>query len=119
MPVLRVKFCVLSGRDEVIVHRLVHDFGYRVFGFNCGGISLLKWSGSLAPSPIVSSIVPAGTFPVSFACVVGGGGATMNQYIGLEVLCGGTSTNDSGVTQWGVCRYPWLWEYGERLLVGK
>ena len=41
------------------------------------------------------------------------------RYIELRVLCGGTSTNDSGGIQWGVSRYPWLWEDGERLLFGE
>ena len=46
-------------------------------------------------------------------------GQMLNRYIGLKVLCGDTSTNVSGVIQWGVCRYPWLWEDGERLLFGE
>ena len=37
----------VSVRNGVAVHRLVHAFGYRVLGFSCGGISLLKWSGFL------------------------------------------------------------------------
>ena len=41
------------------------------------------------------------------------------RYIESEVLCGDTSTNVPGVIQWGVCRYPWLWEDGERMLFGE
>ena len=44
-------------------------------------------------------------------------GQMLIRYIELRVLCGGISaTYDSGVIQWGVCRYPWLWGDGERLL---
>ena len=46
-------------------------------------------------------------------------GQVVILYVELKVLCGGASMNDSGVTQWGVCRYPWLWEDGERLLFGE
>ena len=46
-------------------------------------------------------------------------GQMLNRYIELKVLCGDTSTNVSGVIQWGVCWYPWLWEDGERLLFGE
>ena len=41
------------------------------------------------------------------------------RHIELGVLCAGASMNDSGITQWGVCQYPRLWEYGEWLLVGE
>ena len=34
-------------RCGVVVHRLVHIFGYLVLGFSCGGISLLNFSGAL------------------------------------------------------------------------
>ena len=35
------------------------------------------------------------------------------RYVEFKVLCGGESVNDSGVTQWGVCRYVNLLIYRE------
>ena len=33
---------------------------------------------------------------------------TAIRYMKLKVLCGAVLVNGSGVTQWGVCQYPWL-----------
>ena len=46
-------------------------------------------------------------------------GQMVIRYKILKVHSGDASINDSGVTQWGVCQYPWLWEDGERLLFGE
>ena len=46
-------------------------------------------------------------------------GQVVIRYIELEVLCGGASMHDSGVTQWGVYQYPLLWGDDEWLFVGE
>ena len=57
---------VLCGREEVVVHHLVHAFGYRDLGFNCGEISLFKWPGVLG-APLPSCLSGLAVCPITVA----------------------------------------------------
>ena len=70
-------------------------------------------------SPIASFMAPGGTFPVSFVCALGGGGANGDSVYEIE------GSLWSCIGEWfrsdsmGCVSVSMAREYGERLLVGE